>query len=75
MFRCEVLNLRKGDVVRLPNVHMGDPFKLTVGSRPKFFCQPGVKGNKVAVQILEKIEDISSDEFEELTSEGDDLYE
>lgn len=71
----EVLKLKKGDVVRLPSVHVGDPFKLTVGSRPKFLCQPGVKGNKVAVQILEKLEDISSDEFEELSSEGDDLYE
>lgn len=71
----DVLNLRAGDVVRLPNVRVGDPFKLTVGSRPKFSCQPGVKGKKLAVQILEKIEDISGDEFEELTSEGDELYE
>ena len=69
----DVLNLRVGDVVRLPNVRVEDPFRLSVGNKPKFFCQPGIIGKKAAVQILEKIEDITSDDFEELSSEGDEL--
>ena len=69
----DVLNLRVGDVVRLPNVRVEDPFRLSVGNKPKFFCQPGIIGKKAAVQILEKIEDITSDDFEELYSEGDEL--
>jgi len=32
-------------------------------------------GNKVAVQILEKIEDINQDEFEELSADQEELYE
>ncbi len=71
----DVLNLKRGDVVRLPNTKVGDPYKLSVGNRAKFLCQPGVLGKKLAVQILEKIEDVTGDEFEELTSEGEDLYE
>lgn len=71
----DVLNLRVGDVVRLPNVKVGDPFRLSVGNKPKFYCQPGIVGKKAAVQILEKIEDISNEDFEELASEGDNLYE
>lgn len=69
----DVLNLRVGDVVRLPNVRVDDPFRLSVGNKPKFFCQPGIIGKKAAVQILEKIEDITTDDFEELSSEGDEL--
>ena len=69
----DVLNLRVGDVVRLPNVRVDDPFRLSVGNKPKFWCQPGIIGKKAAVQILEKIEDITTDEFEELSSEGDEL--
>ncbi|MGP1415397.1 MAG: flagellar motor switch protein FliM [Treponema sp.] len=69
----DVLNLRVGDVVRLPNVRVDDPFRLSVGNKPKFFCQPGTIGKKAAVQILEKIEDITTDDFEELSSEGDEL--
>jgi len=71
----DVLNLRAGDVVRLTDTRVGHPFTLSVGSRKKFWCQPGVVGNKVAVQILEKIEDINQDEFEELSADQEELYE
>ncbi|PIE97894.1 MAG: flagellar motor switch protein FliM [Treponema sp.] len=71
----DVLNLRFGDVIRLPHVQVGDPLTLSVGKRKKFFCQPGVLGKKSAVQILEKIEDITAEEFEDLSAEGDDFYE
>ena len=71
----EVLSLRVGDVVRLSNIRVGDPLTLSVGSRKKFYCQPGVVGKKMAVQVTGKLEDISADDFEELSVEGDDSYE
>ncbi len=71
----DVLNLRLGDVVRLSNVRVGDPFTLSVGNKKKFLCQAGVIGKKVAVQVLKKIADIEAEEFEELSVEGDEAYE
>jgi len=67
----DVLALRAGDVIRLTNVRTGDPMVLKVGNRPKFQCRPGRVGNKLAVQISEKLEDISKEEFEELAVEGE----
>jgi flagellar motor switch protein FliM len=67
----EVLALTTGDVVRLPDVRTNDPMMLNVGSKPKFLCKPGVVGKKLAVQIIKKLEEIEEDEFEELTTEGE----
>lgn len=71
----DVLGLKVGDIVRLSNVRVGDPLILNVGSKKKFFCQPGVIGKKMAVQVLNKIEDTGSDDFEELSVEGEESYE
>lgn len=71
----DVLNLRVGDVIRLSNVRVGDPFTLSVGNKKKFLCQAGVIGKKVAVQVLKKIADTDGEEFEELSVEGDEAYE
>jgi flagellar motor switch protein FliM len=71
----DVLNLRVGDVVRLSNVRVGDPFTLSVGNKKKFLCQAGVIGKKVAVQVLKKVADLEQEEFEELSVEGDEAYE
>jgi len=71
----DVLSLRVGDVVRLSNVRVGDPFTLSVGSKKKFLCQAGVIGKKVAVQVLKKLADLEQEEFEELSVEGEDAYE
>lgn len=67
----DVLALSMGDVIRLSNVRTGDPMDLKVGNRAKFQCRPGVVGNKLAVQITQKLEDISKEDFEELTAEGE----
>jgi len=67
----DVLSLQVGDVIRLPNVRIGDPMILKIGNRDKFMCRPGVVGNKLAVQITEKLEEIAKSEFEELTAEGE----
>ena len=71
----EVLALRAGDVVRLTTVRVGDPLTLSVGNEKKFYCQPGVVGKKMAVQVIGKIDQSESDEFEELSVEGDESYE
>jgi flagellar motor switch protein FliM len=68
----EVLSLKVGDVVHLYNVRVGDPFSLNIGSKRKFLCRPGVIGKKVAVQVIKKMAEVEQDEFEELTSEGED---
>lgn len=67
----EVLQLRAGDVIRLPNVSVGDSMVLKVGNREKFLCRPGIVRNKVAVQIVRKLEDVTKEEFEELAAEGE----
>ena len=68
----DVVNLQIGDVIRFNTTKVGDPLVLSVGSRKKFYCQPGVVGKQRAVQIIEKIKENDDDEFEELTAEGDD---
>ncbi len=67
----EVLSIRVGDVIRLPNVRINDPMALNVGNRKKFMCKPGLMGKKLAVQIVQKLEEVEHQEFEELTAEGD----
>ena len=71
----DVLALRIGDVVRLSNTRVGDPLTLAVGNKKKFYCQPGVVGKKMAVQVIGKLEETESNEFEELSVEGDESYE
>ncbi|MBE6349791.1 MAG: flagellar motor switch protein FliM [Spirochaetaceae bacterium] len=71
----DVLNLRCGDIVRLSNVRVDDPLTLSVGNKKKFYCQPGVIGKKMAVQVIGKIKQAESEEFEELSVEGDESYE
>ena len=68
----DVLSLRTGDVIRLNTIKVGEPLTLSVGSKKKFYCQPGVVGKKVAVQIIKKIDEQETENFEELTPEGDD---
>jgi flagellar motor switch protein FliM len=69
----EVLSLRTGDVVRLYNTRVGDPYSLNIGNKPKFLCRPGIVGKKIAVQIVKKIADIGQTEFDELASEVSEL--
>ena len=71
----DVLSLRCGDIVRLSSIKVGDPLTLSVGNKKKIYCQPGVVGKKMAVQITGKIEETDGEEFEELSVEGDESYE
>ncbi len=67
----EVLSLRAGDVVKLSNTKVGDQLTLNIGDKKKYYCQPGVVGKKMAVQVTGKLEDGSDEEFEELSVEGE----
>ncbi|ACD71139.1 flagellar motor switch protein FliM [Treponema pallidum] len=71
----DILGLRVGDIIRLHDTHVGDPFVLSIGNRKKFLCQPGVVGKKIAAQILERIESTSQEDFEELSADEEELYE
>ena len=70
-----VLTLKTGDIVRLSNIRVGDPLTLNVGNKKKFYCQPGVIGKKMAVQVIGKIDQSETEEFEELSVEGEEAYE
>jgi flagellar motor switch protein FliM len=69
----EVLSLHIGDVVRLYNTRIGDPYSLNIGNKRKFLCRPGVIGKKIAVQVLKKTAELEQEEFEELATEGEEL--
>ena len=69
----EVISLRVGDVVRLYNTRIGDPYSLNIGNKRKFMCRPGVIGKKMAVQVIKKTAELEQEEFEELATEGEDL--
>ncbi len=72
----DVVNLKVGDVVSLSNVRVGDPLTLSIGDQKKFYCQPGVVGKRMAVQIVSKIvPEGENEDFEELSVEGDESYE
>ncbi len=69
----DVMALRPGDIIRLDNTRVNDPMLLKIGNRQKYQCRPGVVGNKIAVQIMKKLEEIGQEDFEVLTKgEGED---
>lgn len=57
-----IMELEKGQVIKLANTTVRDEFTLKVGDRPKFRCRPGRVGSHMAVQIGESIDDVP-DEF------------
>ena len=67
----EVLSLTAGDVIRLNQTKVGDPYSLNIGNKTKFLCRPGVIGKKLAVQITKKLAELNSEEFDELVGDGE----
>jgi flagellar motor switch protein FliM len=54
----EVLNLKVGDVIKLPDTKVNSDMVLRIGGRKKYKCRPGLVGSRYAVQIGESIIDI-----------------
>jgi flagellar motor switch protein FliM len=69
----DVLSLRVGDVVRLYNTKVGDPYSLTIGNKTKFLCRPGVIGKKMAVQVTKKVAELEKDELDGLAADEEGL--
>jgi flagellar motor switch protein FliM len=69
----DVLALQIGDVVRLGDVRVGDPYILNIGNKKKYLCRPGIVGKRLAVQIIKKSEDLEQEEFEELATEAEEI--
>jgi flagellar motor switch protein FliM len=67
---AEVLDLKVGDVVKLPDTKVNSDMVLRVGGRKKYKCRPGVIGSRVAVQIGESIVDIPDELL--ITRRGED---
>ena len=55
----DVLGMEIGDVVRL-DTNVNDPLPLKIGGRVQFYVRPGLRGNRLSVQITgETLSDIS----------------
>jgi flagellar motor switch protein FliM len=52
----EVINLEVGDIIKL-DTGLDEPFELIINGRPKYYCQPGQKGQSMAIQLLEPMEE------------------
>jgi len=53
----DVLNLGKGDIIKLERNKVDDDMVLKIGNRSKFNARPGVVGNHMSVQITGKAEE------------------
>jgi flagellar motor switch protein FliM len=69
----DVLSLRVGDVVRLYNTKVGDPYSLSIGNKTKFLCRPGVIGKKMAVQIIKKVAELEKEDLDGLATDEEGL--
>ncbi|EIE01647.1 flagellar motor switch protein FliM [Leptospira licerasiae serovar Varillal str. VAR 010] len=54
----DFMNLTVGDVVKLENTTTRSDMLVKVGERKKFKCLPGRVGNRLAIQIGDRVEDI-----------------
>jgi flagellar motor switch protein FliM len=69
----EVLSLQVGDMVRLYNTKVGDPYSLNIGNKTKFLCRPGVIGKKMAVQVIKKVAELEKEELDGLAADEEGL--
>jgi flagellar motor switch protein FliM len=53
----DVLNLQKGDIIKLERNKVDDDMLLRIGTKKKYFARPGVVGSHMAVQITGRTEE------------------
>jgi len=54
----DILDLNVNNVIKLPDTKVSSEMTLKIGGRSKYKCRPGVIGNRLAVQLGERIDDI-----------------
>jgi len=52
----DVLNLEVGDIIRLDAI-VEDPLNVRVGGRSRFQARPGLSGNRLSVQVINRVEE------------------
>ncbi len=57
----DLMDLKEGDVVLMDRT-MGTPLDVVIGNRRKFVARPGMVGNRLAVQIAGKVEELQAPE-------------
>ena len=64
----DVINLKIGDVIKLPNSKLTSDLELRVGTKPKFLYRPGMVGKRLAVQVKELYHEIEEDVLKEFAA-------
>lgn len=54
----DIMNLKVGNIIKMPKTTVRDEFTFKVEERAKFKCRPGRIGSRLAVQIGEPVVDI-----------------
>lgn len=67
----DILNLQRGDVIKLSETKVTDPVMFKIGNRKKFTCRPGISGSRMAVQLTGLIEGENQITEEDLIREED----
>jgi len=69
----DVLNLQKGDIIKLENNKIDDNMILKIGDRKKYYARPGAVGKRMVVQVTGKVEShINEDDmFNEIERGGE----
>ncbi|MBN1899282.1 MAG: flagellar motor switch protein FliM [Spirochaetes bacterium] len=67
----DVLDIKKGDVIKLENTKINAEMEVKVGDRTKFTARPGVVGVKKAIQITGIVEEFSDELLEGLKKGGE----
>ncbi len=67
----DVLNLQRGDIIKLERNKVNDNMILKIGNKKKFYARPGVIGSHMAVQITGKAGPLVSEDemFKEIEGE------
>ena len=58
----DVLNLQKGDIIKLEHNKINEDMILKIGNRKKFYARPGIVGTHMAVQITRRVEEQMDEE-------------
>lgn len=67
----DVINLKKGDVIKMANTKTTSEMTVKIGGREKYTCRPGLLGSKMAVQVTGIIEEVSDELLEDLIKGGE----